>query len=129
MAETHQDFLSEFNDERKPLLAAMLTAIHEACPDLTETIKWNAPTFSLNGKDRLTFMLHKQAVVGLILHTGAKAKEDKKAPRLYEDSSGLLVWISNIRATISFVSLDEFLVKRDLFVQAVRQWIAETGDL
>lgn len=129
MAETHQDFLSEFNDERKPLLAAMLTAIHEACPDLTEAIKWNAPTFCANGKDRLTFMLHKKSVVGLILHTGAKPKEDKKAPRLYADPTGLLEWNSNIRATISFTSLDEFLSKRDLFKQAVSQWIAETSDL
>ena len=128
MAETHQDFLSDFKDERNPLLAAMLSAIHEACSDLTETIKWNAPTFRANGKDRLTFMLHKQGVVSLVLHTGAKAKEDKKAPHMYEDPTGLLEWNSNIRAMISFVSLDEFLAKRDPFKQAVSQWIAETKD-
>lgn len=77
---THQDFLDQFNDERKSLVEEMLQAIHEECPTLTETIKWNAPTFCHGGKDRMTIMLHKKDRVGLILHTGARPKEDKKAP-------------------------------------------------
>lgn len=129
MAQTHQDFLAEFADERKPLVEAMLAAIVEACPDLTRIIKWNAPSFCDNGKDRMTLMLHKKNMVGLILHTGAMPKEDKKAPRLYEDSTGLLEWNSNIRATISFAGVDDFLAKRDLFKQAVGTWVFQTKDL
>jgi hypothetical protein len=87
---THQEFLAKFNDERKPLLEALLKTIDEECPDLSETIKWNAPTFSDEGKDRLTVMLHKIDRIGLILHTGAKPKEDKKAvKRWIEETKGL----------------------------------------
>ena len=129
MAKTHQEFLAEYDDERKPLVEAMLAAIVEACPDLTEIIKWNAPSFCDNGKDRMTLLLHKKDTVGLILHTGAKPKEDKKAPRLYDDSTVLLDWNSNIRATISFASVDDFLAKRDVFKQAVRTWVSQTKDL
>jgi hypothetical protein len=129
MAKTHQEFLSEFVDERKPLVMALLAAITEECPNLTEIIKWNAPTFCDNGKDRLTIMLHKKNLVGLILHTGAKPKEDKKAPRLYDDSTRLLEWNSNIRATISFASIDDFYAKRELFKNAVKTWISKTQDL
>ncbi len=50
MTTPHQAFLAEFDDRRKPLLAAMLAAISEACPELTETIKWNAPTFCYAAK-------------------------------------------------------------------------------
>ena len=76
MATIHQEFLSKFHDERKPLVEAVLKAIVEECPDLSETIKWNAPTFCDEGEDRMTIMLHKKDRVGLILHTGAKPKED-----------------------------------------------------
>lgn len=129
MAKTHQEFLSEFVDERKPLVGAMLAAIVEECPHLTGIIKWNAPSFGDNGKDRMTLMLHKPDTVCLILHTGARPKEDKKAPRLYDDSTGLLEWNSNIRATISFTSVENFLAKRDLFKEAVRTWVSQTKDL
>ena len=129
MAKTHQEFLSQFIDERKPLVKALLAAINEACPNLTEIIKWNSPSFCDNGKDRMTIMLHKKNIVGLILHTGAKSKEDKKAPRLYENSTGLLEWNSNIRAKISFTSINEFLTKQELFRKAVKTWVSKTKDL
>ena len=126
---THQEFLAQFEDEQKELVEAILTAISEACPNLTESIKWNAPTFRDNDKDRMTLLLHKKDRVGLILHTGAKAKEDKKAPPLYADDTGLLEWNSNIRATISFFDLTDFVSKRDLFKKAVKRWIEETKGL
>ncbi|MCG2784604.1 MAG: DUF1801 domain-containing protein [Anaerolineae bacterium] len=121
--------MSQFDDDRKPLVAALLAAIVEACPGLSETIKWNAPTFCDNGKDRMTIMLHKKERVGLVLHTGARPKEDKNAPHLYADESGLLDWNSNIRATISFFALDEFLSKREQFKKVVKRWLVETKSL
>ena len=129
MTTAHQSFLTQFDDARKPLVEAMLQAIDEECPDLTKIIKWNAPSFCDNGKDRLTVMLHKKDRVGLILHTGVKPKEDKKAPRLYEDNTGILEWNSNIRATILFVDMTDFLSKRSLCKKAVKQWIDETKNL
>jgi uncharacterized protein YdhG (YjbR/CyaY superfamily) len=129
MIKTHQEFMTQFDDERKPLVEAMLKAIIEACPTLTETIKWNAPNFCYMGKDRMTMMLHKKDRAALILHTGAKPKEDKKAPHLYTDDTALLEWNSNVRATITFFDLDEFLTKRDLFKKAVNRWVEETKGL
>ena len=129
MTKTHQEFMTKFDDERKQLVEALLKAIVEECPTLTETIKWNAPTFCYNGKDRMTIMLHRKDRVGLILHTGAKPKEDKKAPHLYTDDTELLEWKSNIRTTITFFDLTDFLSKRNLFKIAVKRWIEETKDL
>jgi hypothetical protein len=125
----HQEFLAKFTDERKPLVTALLEAINEQCPDLTETIKWNAPTWCDDGKDRMTVMLHKKGRVGLILHTGAKPKEDKKAPPLYQDDTGLLEWNSNIRATMTFYDLGDFSAKRNLFKKSVTRWLEETKNL
>ncbi|MHB8087090.1 MAG: DUF1801 domain-containing protein [Anaerolineaceae bacterium] len=129
MIKTHQEFLMQFEDERKPLVKAMLEAIFKACPTLTESIKWNAPNFSDDGKDRMTLMLHKKGTVGLILHTGARPKEDKRAPHLFTDETGLLEWNSNIRATVSFGDHAEFMAKRSLFQAAVKRWVEETKGL
>ena len=129
MTTPHQEFLSEFADDRKPLVEAVLYAVIEECPDLTETIKWNAPTFCDNSKDRMTIMLHKQDRVGLILHTGARPEEDKKAPPLYQDDTGLLEWNSNIRATLTFRDLTDFSSKRNLFKMAVKRWVEATKSL
>lgn len=129
MPTTHQEFLDQFDDDRRPLVEAVLAAVREACPGLAETIKWNAPTFDDRGRDRLTLMLHKPDRVGLIVHTGAKPKEDKQAPPLYQDDSGLLAWNSNIRATITFRDLDDFSARRPLFQQAVQRWVKETESL
>jgi hypothetical protein len=126
---THQEFLIKFDDERKQLVEAILQAITEECPALTETIKWNAPNFCDNSKDRMTMMLHKKDRVSLILHTGAKPKEDKKAPHLYTDDTELLEWNSNIRATISFFDLTDFLSKKILFKKAIKRWVEETKEL
>ena len=129
MVTPHQEFLVKFNEERLPLLEALLKAINEECPDLSETIKWNAPTFCDEGKDRMTVMLHKKDRIGLILHTGAKPKEDKKGLPLYQDDTGLLEWSSNIRAIITFTDLADFLSKRNLFKKAVKRWIEQTKGL
>ena len=34
----------------QPLLAEVRKRIHKACPDATETIKWNVPFYELSGK-------------------------------------------------------------------------------
>lgn len=129
MTKTHQEFLASFDDNRKRLVEAMLAGITEACPMLTETVKWNAPTFCFDGKDRMTLMLHKPDRVGLILHTGARPKEDKKAPHLYTDDTGLLIWNSNVRATLTFFDINEFLSKKSAFQKAVVRWVDETRHL
>ncbi|PKO00391.1 MAG: hypothetical protein CVU42_04250 [Chloroflexi bacterium HGW-Chloroflexi-4] len=129
MTKTHQEFMQQFEDVRKPLVEAMLASIIEVCPTLTESIKWNAPNFSDDGNDRMTLMLHKKELVSLILHTGARPKEDKKAPHMFTDESGLLEWNSNIRATVSFADLDEFWAKKSLFQAAVTRWVEETKGL
>jgi len=122
----HQEFLENFKDKRKPLVKVLLKAIKEAEGGLRETIKWNAPTFCDGDKDRMTIMLHEKDRVGLILHTGAKPKENKKAPPIFEDNTGLLGWNSNIRATIVFMDLANFSAKKSLFKRAVKRWIKET---
>jgi Domain of unknown function (DU1801) len=42
--------------------------------EITEHIRWNAPSFCYQGQDRVTFKLHSQDGIHLIFHRGAKVK-------------------------------------------------------
>ena len=74
-------------------------------------------------------MLHKKDEIGLIFHTGAKPKEDKKAPPIYKDTIGLLRWNSNIRANVSFKSYDVFKQSKTLFIRTIQDWIEQTKNM
>ena len=42
-------YISKAPDFAKPILAYLREIIHEACPDVVETIKWSSPTFDHHG--------------------------------------------------------------------------------
>ena len=45
-----------------------------AAPELTERIKWNAPSFAKGDTDRITLGIDKNGGVRVVLHRGATAK-------------------------------------------------------
>ena len=48
-------------------------------PRLKKHIKWNAPSYVLDGDDRITSnLMNRQGVVKLVLHMGATRNENKK---------------------------------------------------
>jgi len=50
MSKTHQEFMSQFDDERKPLVAALLAAIVEECPGLSEPSNGMRRLFAITAK-------------------------------------------------------------------------------
>lgn len=97
--------------------------ILSAHPELTERIKWNAPSYAYRGDDRVTFNLHGEGFFRLVFHCGAKAKAGKPAGRLLDDATGLLEWVTDDRATARFASRQEVLVKEAALRRVVQQWI------
>lgn len=91
-------------------------------PALTEIIKWNAPSYQHNGIDFLTFNLAKPNDIKLILHRGAKNKE-QPTTKLIEDQSGLLKWAANDRAVITFTSQTEIANHKEALKQIIQTWI------
>ena len=90
---------------------------------LTEQIKWNAPSFSMEGEDRITFNFPpKKDCIQLVLHRGAK-KKDMPKDRLISDNSGLLKWATDDRALIRFTSMDEILYHQTQFSEIIRKWL------
>ena len=92
-------------------------------PAITEHIKWNAPSFCVNGDDRITMKYMPPKNVQLVFHRGAKTQEQPEQ-RLIEDTTGLLKWITNDRAVATFSdmkSIEENQASIDLLVKL---WIA-----
>ncbi len=111
------DTLAQVNKLRKIIMSAE--------GSLTENIKWNAPNYFFNGEDRITLNLaDKNGRVRLILHMGAKKKEDKKAKPVLADDSSLVEWNSNIRGTITFAGLDDIQAKQVQLTRLVKKWLA-----
>jgi hypothetical protein len=98
---TVDEFLADLTHARKSDVLQIRSAILESDPELTESVKWNAPNFIFNGEDRITFRLQPHDRVDLILHRGAKKRSDSDL-FVFEDTSGLITWAARDRGVISF---------------------------
>ncbi|MGC9665162.1 DUF1801 domain-containing protein [Planosporangium sp. 12N6] len=72
-------------------------AILDSNEQITEHVKWKAPSFRYGGEDRVTFKLHPRDRLQLIFHRGAKVRDDSR-DFVFQDHSGLLTWVTNDRA-------------------------------
>lgn len=94
--------------------------------DLSEHVKWNAPSFCFQNDDRITFNLHGNGFFRLVFHRGAKAKETINLKPCFEDVKGLMEWVTNDRAIIKFTDKKDVEVKREQLKEVARRWVDET---
>jgi hypothetical protein len=92
---------------------------------ITEHIKWNAPSFCMNGEDRVTFNLHPKGRVQLIFHRGVKAKGSKDFA--FEDSAGLLDWRTADRGIVTLGDMNDIDAKEAVLIETVNRWMEYTS--
>jgi uncharacterized protein YdeI (YjbR/CyaY-like superfamily) len=122
------EFLNNLDHPLKKEIEHVRRIILEAGKDLTEQIKWNAPSFCHNGEDRITFNLHGKNSFRLIFHRGAKVKDKKTKEQLFEDHTGLLTWASPDRAIAEFDNMDDVNSKTAALKNIVRTWLERTNE-
>ena len=118
---TIEEFLNDLSPDAL-LQVNALRKIIKGSADVEEHIKWNAPSYVYDGEDRITFNMH-GTDIKVLIHMGAVKKEDKSAPPVMADQSGLITWNSNIRGTISFSSMDDIKLKRQAFTGIIDRWL------
>jgi hypothetical protein len=111
---------------RKAEIEKVRTIILDADEQITEQIKWNAPSFCYGGDDRVTFRLQPGDLVELIFHRGAKVRGDSKA-FAFEDSTGLLKWVTNDRAILTLDDMQDVEAKAAALKSVVSDWIKATS--
>lgn len=96
----------------KAKVQALRKIIHGVNKNITEQIKWNAPSFSYKGY-LVTFNLHDPKQVRLIFHNGI----------LLHDDSGLLQGDYPDRRLAYFFNLQEVKAHQPALEKILREWI------
>lgn len=118
-------FLDHLNHPLRLDIEALRLLILSADDRLAESIKWNAPNYSVGGEDRITMRIQPPRQLQVIFHRGAK-KLDQPSTRIIEDSARLLVWKENDRAVATFKTLTDMEKSRGDFMKIIQDWIGAT---
>jgi hypothetical protein len=124
-----KEFLDNLEHPLKKEILMVRKIILGSDKKLTEQIKWKAPSFCLNGDDKITFNFHGKDFFRVIFHTGAKVKENKVKGRLIEDPSGLLIWAANDRAVLQLTDSKDVKAKENVIKDLVNIWIIASAKL
>jgi len=94
-----------------------------ALPDITEALKWNAPSFRTT-EFFATFNLRSTDDVQLIFHTGARKKANPKKVALSPRAEALVTWLDPDRALVT-LSPSRLATQRLAFTTLVREWVTQ----
>jgi len=114
-------FMEKLEHPLREEIEKVRAIILDSDEQITEHIKWNAPSFCYNGVDRLTFNLHPQDRIQLVFHRGAKVKDSQDF--VFEDSIGLLKWVAADRATLTIQNKQDLEAKKTVLKEVVSQWM------
>ena len=122
---TVEEFLNDLDSEKRLQVDTLRNLILKTETQLEEHIKWNAPSYVLDGEDRITFnLMNKRGVVKLVFHMGATRKEDKKGAPIMQDESGLIEWSSDIRGMITFATIEDINSNLIPLTKIVKDWLS-----
>ena len=91
---------------------------------VTEHIKWNGPSFCIDGDDRITIGLVPRGGVRAILHRGVKVKD--ATGFAFADDSGLIKWAAPDRGAVTFPDEAAIAARADAFADICRRWLEAT---
>ena len=116
------DFMAALAPPHKAEIEAVRQIILKANPEITEGIKWNAPSFFFYKDWFATFHLRAKTGIQIILHRGASVKTAPMGE--IADPSGLLEWLAPDRATIKFADMDAIQAGRQNLSSVINAWVA-----
>lgn len=114
-------FLANLDHPLKPAIEAVRAIILSADPRISESVKWNAPSFSLS-EHFATFFLRSADSVQVVFHTGAKARSGAVSMEI-DAPAGILRWVAKDRCLLTLRNMEEVRAQREALVSVVRQWL------
>lgn len=118
-----EQFLETLEHPLKQEILTLRQIILAAAPQISEEIKWNAPSFRTH-EHFATFHLRAKKGVQIILHLGAKARETAVTGIAIHDPQSLLTWLAKDRASVTFSDMEQITNQRQPFSDLIREWIA-----
>lgn len=121
--QTADELLDLLKHPQDDIIQLLRNIIKQASHELSEGVKWNAPSYSLNGNDIITFNFHYKGFVSLIFHTGPKGKDTHTNNFLFNDESNLLEWVADKRAVLKIATFDELALNQHKIETIINIWI------
>ncbi|ETT60844.1 DUF1801 domain-containing protein [Paenibacillus sp. FSL H8-0457] len=122
-----EEYLHQLEHPLKKVIEEVRSFILSVDDRITEHIKWNAPSFCVQGEDRITLNLQGKGFIRLIFHCGAKVKDHDIRGTLTEGTAGLLEWASQDRAIVKIVDTDDLEQKKEQLKAVIARWIEVTS--
>lgn len=114
--------------EEENIAEQICLVIQNALPQAERNTNWNAPNFSIEGRDLITLNLSPRHPVRVVFHRGAKAVDTKTGQRLINDTSGLLTWASDQRAVASFPATELTVEMAKWLREVCLAWVTAVND-
>ena len=102
-------------------LRALVAASH---PDVSEHVKWNGPSFVIDGDDRVSLGVAKGGAVRAVLHRGAEVKSTEGFA--FADDTGLIQWAAVDRGVVTFADEADVAAKVEAFQALCARWFEAT---
>ena len=119
---TVEEFLADLQHPRADDVRRIRAAIMAGNDELTEHVKWKAPSFCSRGVDRVTFRLFPTDHLQLVFHRGARP-QDTEGFEFGEDA-GPLRWVAPDRAVLTLDDPAEVAAQEQAVVALVNRWVA-----
>lgn len=116
-----EEYLDGLDHPFRAQVAELRLMISQSDDRVTEGIKWNAPSFSWQGNDRVTLKLNPKNCFQIIFHRGAK--KDASDSNGFEDRSGIVEWIGPDRGIVRITSPKEFENVKELVADIAIRWM------
>jgi len=111
--------------EQREAVDRLRAIVRRAAPALSETIKWNAPSFADGEQDRITLGLERKGGWRLVLHRGAAVKDT--AGFVFDDPAKVAKWPSADRGVATFRDVAAIDAASAALEDLIRRWIAANG--
>jgi hypothetical protein len=119
-------FLATLEHPSKAEIERVRAIVLAADPEITERIKWKAPSFCYRGDDRVTMRLHPSTRLQLIFHRGAKVKDSTDFD--FDDPTGLMTWATKDRAVVTLTDMAAIEAHETELADLVTRWMHATID-
>lgn len=124
-ADQFETYLAEVDPAMRPALDRLRAIVRGAHDGLDEQVKWNAPSFSHKGEDRVTLGLDNKGGLRIVLHRGARPRDTSTF--VFADETGLARWPAPDRGVVTLRDDADIDAKSAQLAILVRNWIEATA--
>ena len=113
-------YLNNLVPDARQMIEALRTIVRTALPNAVETLKWNAPSFAVDGEDRVSLGLGRKGEARLVLHRGAKRRTLINLTAV--DQTALASWPAPDRGVVTFRDLEAVRARQAELIGLCSRW-------